>query len=289
MTRELRRLLIEPARLAAAAVGDAGAGGDAGAALVALRAEERHYLERVLRYRVGARLAVVDGAGGLWSALLAEGGWLGLEQPPSAPLERQPPPQPELLLALAVPKREVELVWRMATELGADRLQPLGAERCVPLGAAPLERWRSVVREASEQCERLWLPALESPAPAGAWWAEALADGAAVGLLATTRRGGLPSLGEALTGLPAVLPVALPAARPVAVPGVAQGLGRVCLAIGPEGGWSEEEEALAEGAGWVPVSLGETILRSATAAVAGMAALASWRSLSSSSSLRPSP
>lgn len=287
MSRELRRLLIEPARLAAAAAGEGGA------LSVALRPPERHYLERVLRYRPGARLAVVDGAGGLWSALLAEGGWLGLEQPPSAPLERQPLPQPELLLALAVPKREVELVWRMATELGADRLQPLGAERCVPLGAPPLERWRAVVREASEQCERLWLPALESPAPAGAWWAEALADGAAVGLLATTRRGGLPSLGEALTGLPAVLPVALPVGRPGAhpgaVPGVAQGLGRVCLAIGPEGGWSEEEEALAEGAGWVPVSLGETILRSATAAVAGMAALASWRSLSSSSSLRPSP
>ena len=283
MSRELRRLLIEPARLAAAAAGEGGA------LSVALRPPERHYLERVLRYRPGARLAVVDGAGGLWSALLAEGGWLGLEQPPSAPLERQPLPQPELLLALAVPKREVELVWRMATELGVDRLQPLGAERCVPLGAAPLERWRSVVREASEQCERLWLPALESPAPAGAWWAEALADGAAVGLLATTRRGGLPSLGEALTGLPAVLPGALPAARPGAVPGVAQGLGRVCLAIGPEGGWSEEEEALAESAGWVAVSLGETILRSATAAVAGMAALASWRSLSSSSSLRPSP
>jgi 16S rRNA (uracil1498-N3)-methyltransferase len=279
MSRELRRLLIEPARLAAAAAGEGGA------LSVALRPPERHYLERVLRYRPGARLAVVDGAGGLWSALLAEGGWLGLEQPPSAPLERQPPPQPELLLALAVPKREVELVWRMATELGADRLQPLGAERCVPLGAAPLERWRAVVREASEQCERLWLPALESPAPAGAWWAEALADGAAVGLLATTRRGGLPSLGEALTGLPAVLP----AAHSGDVPGVAQGLGRVCLAIGPEGGWSEEEEALAEGAGWVPVSLGETILRSATAAVAGMAALASWRTLSSSSSLRPSP
>ncbi len=268
MSRELRRLLIEPARLEAAAVGEGGA------LSVALRPPERHYLERVLRYRPGARLAVVDGAGGLWSALLAEGGWLGLEQPPSAPLERQPLPQPELLLALAVPKREAELVWRMATELGADRLQPLGAQRCVPLGDPPLERWRTVVREASEQCERLWLPVLESPAPAAAWWAEALADPAAVGLLATTRRGGLPSLSAALQG---------------GVPGVAQGLGRVCLAIGPEGGWSEEEEALAEGAGWSPVSLGETILRSATAAVAGMAALSSWRSLSSSSSLRPSP
>jgi 16S rRNA (uracil1498-N3)-methyltransferase len=280
MTRELRRLLIEPARLAAGSVGDAGA------ALVALRAEERHYLERVLRYRVGARLAVVDGAGGLWTARLAAGGWLQLEQPAAAPLERCGAPHPELLLALAVPKREVELVWRMATELGADHLQPLVAERCVRLGTPPLERWRAVVREASEQCERLWLPALEPALPAAPWLVQALAGSAtvgsaavgspAVGLLATTRRGELPGVPAALSG-------------ELTRRGRNTPLRRVCLAIGPEGGWSEAEEAAAEAAGWLPVSLGETILRSATAAVAGMAALASWRSLSSSSFPAPSP
>lgn len=275
MSRELRRLLIEPPRLAAAG------GGEAGAPLLALRSEERHYLERVMRYRPGAQLAVVDGAGGLWTARLAEGGWLQLEQPANAPVERCGAPHPELLLALAVPKREVELVWRMATELGADHLQPLVAERCVRLGAPPLERWRAVVREASEQCERLWLPALEPPLPAAPWLGQALVGSAregsaTVGLLATTRRGELPGVAAALSGEGTRLAGDSP-------------LRRVCLAIGPEGGWSEAEEAAAEAAGWLPVSLGETILRSVTAAVAGMAALASWRSLSSSSFPAPSP
>lgn len=278
MSRELRRLLIEPERLQAAAAGGAGGAGATTGLTLELRAQERHYLERVLRYRPGARLAVVDGAGGLWSARLLAGGRLELEPPPSAPVERQAPPQPELLLALGLPKREAELVWRMATELGVDHLQPLAADRSVVQGAAPLERWGAVVREASEQCERLWLPSLAAVAPAGAWLAGALAEPGAVGLLATTRRAGLPSLGSLLKGSGEE-----PFSGRV-------GLRRLCLAIGPEGGWSEEEERVAAEAGWIAVSLGETILRTATAAVAGMAALASWRSdrLSSSSSPGPS-
>jgi 16S rRNA (uracil1498-N3)-methyltransferase len=46
------------------------------------------------------------------------------------------------------------------------------------------------------------------------------------------------------------------------------------LAIGPEGGWSAEEEEAALAAGWQPVSLGGTILRTSTAAVAALAWLA---------------
>ena len=47
---------------------------------------------------------------------------------------------------MAVPRREADLVWRMATELGADRLQPLLAERSAPGERFPLERWRGIVR-----------------------------------------------------------------------------------------------------------------------------------------------
>jgi 16S rRNA (uracil1498-N3)-methyltransferase len=263
MSRELRRLLMEPERLRAAEAAVAAA--TAGGQVVELTPPERNYLERVLRYRPGARLAVVDGAGGLWTARLAAEGWLELEQPPSAPWERQPAPQPELLLALGLPKREAELVWRMATELGADQLQPLVAERSVRLGHPPLERWRAVVREASEQCERLWLPALAPPAPAATWLEGALADPTTLGLLATTRRAGLPSLGSVLSGLGEGASRDLP-------------LRRVCLAIGPEGGWSAEEEEAAAAAGWMAVGLGETILRTTTAAVAGLAGMAAWRS-----------
>lgn len=257
MSRELRRLLIEPGRLAAAACGP-----------VELVPQERHYLSRVLRYRDGDRLAVVDGCGHLWSARLAGSGLLQLEQPLAAPLQSAPPPAPPLVLALALPKKDVELVWRMAAELGADRLVPLLGRRSVRQGTPPLERWSAVLREAIEQCERLWLPRLEPLLPAATWLAE---PPRGVGLLATTRRDDLPLPAELL-------------ADPAAVP---QKLAPISLAIGPEGGWSEEEEGIAVEAGWRPVNLAATILRSGTAAVAGVAQLAAWR-LSFSSSPEPS-
>ncbi|AFY27868.1 16S rRNA (uracil(1498)-N(3))-methyltransferase [Cyanobium gracile] len=271
MGRELRRLLISPDRIAALA-----AGGPELARL-ALEPQERHYLERVLRYRPGDRLALVDGIGGLWTAVLDPERRLQLEQDPGAPLLREAPPGPPLELAMAVPRREADLVWRMATELGADRLQPLLAERGAPGERCPIERWQGIVREATEQCERLWHPVLESPGPAGEWLAR---PAAGIALLATTRREGLPLCSQRLRELADRVEKGASEADPTA---------GLRLAIGPEGGWSPQEEERAEAAGWQPVSLGPTILRTATAAVAGLALLADWRALRSASCRPPSP
>ena len=49
------------------------------------------------------------------------------------------------------------------------------------------------------------------------------------------------------------------------------------LACGPEGGWSGAEESLARDQGWIGVDLGPRILRSSTAAVAGLGLLSDWR------------
>jgi 16S rRNA (uracil1498-N3)-methyltransferase len=271
MGRELRRLLITPERIAALA-----AAGPGQARLV-LEARERHYLERVLRFRPGDRLALVDGVGGLWTAVLDPERGLRLEQPPGAPLQREAPVAPPLELAMAVPRREADLVWRMATELGADRLQPLLAERGAPGERCPLERWRGIVREATEQCERLWHPLLATPQPAGEWLAR---PAGGIALLATTRREGLPLCSQRLRQLADGTRAAGSDVDPVA---------GIRLAIGPEGGWSPLEEQRAEAAGWQPVSLGPTILRTATAAVAGLALLADWRALRSASCRPPSP
>jgi 16S rRNA (uracil1498-N3)-methyltransferase len=200
--------------------------------------------------------------------VIEAGDALQLEQSLLAPLQRQPAAKPPLELALALPRRDVELVWRMATELGIDRLQPLVAHRCVERGQAPLERWRSVVAEASEQCERLWMPVLEPPRQALAWLAERPGSDAPIAassrrrFLATTRRENLQLLPQALGFL-------------------APGEEAVTVAVGPEGGWTPEEEGAAAAAGWCPVSLGPLILRSGTAAVAAAVQLASWRSRSS--------
>jgi len=244
MARERRRLLIPRQRLETA-----------GAGALVLSAEESRYLTRVLRYSPGDGFAVVDGEGHLWHARLEAADRARLEQPLEQPQQRLPAAQPALVLAAAVVKRDFELVVRMAVELGVDRLVPLLCERTAVLGQFKAERWRSIASEAAEQCERLWLPQIAEPRPVAAL----LAATRGPRYWATTRTEGLPDLAERLEELPA------------------DGAAEIGLACGPEGGWSPAEEEQAREAGWRAISLGPRILRSSTAAVAGMAVLSSWR------------
>ena len=252
MTRDLRRLLITSGRLPAGSC----AGGE-----LALERQELHYLTRVLRLRPGDRFAVVDGAGRLWSALLGSADLAELEQAFSSPLAFEPPATPMLQLAVALPKRDADVVLRMACELGIDRLIPLQAERSVAADPLKPERAEAILREALEQCERLWQPQLDPLRPAGELLGAGPPGGSGRGLLCTTRHPGMPLLAQALTclaGLPS-------AAAPLTV------------AIGPEGGWTPGEEASAMAQGWQPVSLGPTILRCSTAAVTAAGLLSHWR------------
>ncbi len=289
MAREWRRLLVHPARLAAAADGaGAGAAGELG-----LESGEAHYLRRVLRLRPGDRFAVIDGCGRLWSARLGGADRALLEQSLAEPLACECAPAPLLELLVAPPKRDADVLLRMACELGIDRLTLVRAERRVA-GCLAADRAEAIVREACEQSERLWLPQLvleQELAMAlgdGASASETAASetavsgaaepgtvaGSAAGvlcLLATTRQAQLRTLQQVL------------AATHGAASGLASGgsdpdgPARVRLAIGPEGGWSPAEETLALSRGWQPVSLGPTILRTSTAAVAAAAQLAAWR------------
>ena len=270
MTREWRRLLVCPQRLAACA------------GRLELLAEESHYLRRVLRLRGGEQLALLDGQGRLWTARLELVAGRGrepqppalavLEQPLAEPLLVQPPPRPALELAVALPRLDADGALRMACELGIDRFTPLQAARSAvsPESVRP-QRLQAIVREAVEQCERLWLPQLAPEQVASQWFGCQLAEltgGAAaeLRLLATTRRPGLVLLEDLLQAHPG------PGA-PLTVPQW------IRLAIGPEGGWTGEEEEEAEGAGWLLVSLGDTILRTSTAAVLAAGWLAAWRRL----------
>jgi 16S rRNA (uracil1498-N3)-methyltransferase len=244
VARELRRLLIPSGRLAA---------------LLPLEPAEAHYLGRVLRLRPGDRFAVVDGAGGLWSAMLRQVALAELEQPLAAPLEHQSPLLPQLELAVALPRRDADVLLRMVCELGIDQLTPLRAERSE--GAEPLkpERRAAILREALEQCERLWQPRIAASVAACDLLGAPPPGGPGMGLLATTRRSGSPLLLEALA------------------PDGGDMSCVVTVAIGPEGGWTPGEEALALEQGWRPVSLGSTILRCSTAAVTAAGLLSHWR------------
>ena len=247
MVAELRRLLIESKRLADR---------DGNGCLV-LRDDERHYLRRVLRLRPGAPVAVVDGRGHLWEGRLQEEGQLLL---PAGCETTTPAKTPQLGLAIALVRRGMDDVMRMACELGVDCIQPLQATRCTPQAEYKPERWQLILKEAVEQCERLWMPQLLPLASTvDAWSMPNSSDTLAI---ATTRLEGISALEPWLQR---------------------QTPGNNCiwLAIGPEGGWDPQEQAKAVKEGWSPISLSEDILRSSTAAIAGVTALSSWRRRSS--------
>ena len=247
MVAELRRLLIESKRLA-----DRDGNGCLG-----LRDDERHYLRRVLRLRPGAPVAVVDGRGHLWEGRLQEEGQLLL---PAGCETTTPAKTPQIGLAIALVRRGMDDVMRMACELGVDCIQPLQATRCTPQAEYKPERWQLILKEAVEQCERLWMPQLlPLTSTDDAWSMPNSSDTLAI---ATTRLEGISALEPWLQR---------------------QTPGNNCiwLAIGPEGGWDPQEQAKAVKEGWSPISLSEDILRSSTAAIAGVTALSSWRRRSS--------
>ena len=245
---ERRRLLIHSRRLRCA---------DEQRRFV-LEQHESRYLRKVLRLRPGDQVDVTDGCGHLWTARLLEDHRLELCSGIEAASQQVAAPSPKLGLAIAVIRRGMDDVMRMACELGVDQLQPIHCQRCVPQAEHRPDRWRSIVQEAVEQCERLWAPELPELRAVDDWW-EAQ-DGHDLRLIAVARA-------AEITPLSVLLADQASADR------------SIWLAIGPEGGWSEQEIAAAAAAGWVPVSLGDTILRSSTAAVAGIASLTNWRTL----------
>lgn len=235
---ELRRLLISPERL-----------GDATAPL-ALETQERRYLERVLRLRPGARFGISDGAGRLYEASLLEQGLAAID----GLIEHHERQQPQLVLLQGLMRRDLEITLRMATELGVDRIVPMQADRSV---LAPreqrYERWISQLTEATEQCERLWLPQLEPVQSA----VDALSSPA-------------PESGQRWIGVTR-MPSAMPLQQAMDLCSTHDQCWQI--ACGPEGGWSPAELEAAALNGWRPVSLGPTILRASTAAVAALSLL----------------
>ncbi|MGK2965241.1 MAG: RsmE family RNA methyltransferase [Tepidiformaceae bacterium] len=209
-----------------------------------LDGEQAKRLGAVLRMRAGDEFLAFNGDGHEWRAVVeatTRGGVLAKV----TGLERQEP-APALVVetwcALVRPQR-FEWAVEKCVEAGADIIRPLICDhsaRGEGGSAAKQERWQRIAIEASEQCGRLTAPVVEAPAR----FDEML--GRAVGPVFFGEPGGR-TWGDAAALLPAQ--------------------GRVCLAVGPEGGWSEDEIAKARARGAVGVSLGANILRTETAAV----------------------
>ena len=165
---------------------------------------------------------------------------------------------PKITLALAIFKFDrMEWAIEKCTEIGVARIIPVIARRSdAHLAAAAVkrqERWRRIVRQASEQSRRSAPPEVAAPVkvrdlaapgvlPGGALTRVVLAEALAESEEET-------QLGDILESQPT----------------------EVALAVGPEGGWADEELAWFRETGWVAASLGGTILRAETAAIVATA------------------
>ena len=218
---------------------------------------DHRYLARVLRLGPGADLTLFDGRGREARARIVavDAGQAQVVLEVDAPEERLAAAAVPITLVVALLKAEkMDLVVQKATELGAARIVPARADRSVvrldaARAASRLARWRKIAREAARQCGRADLPAIDEPRELGAAL-EAAPEAAWKAIFFE---------GARATSLRAALPAKPPPA--------------VVLAVGPEGGFADEEVELAREAGYVVVGLGPRLLRAETAALAALAAV----------------
>lgn len=218
-----------------------------------LTGDDAHHLVRVLRVEPGQTYEIADGAGGVYLAVVSEARKSRVVFDVGEPVALKALPV-RLTLTFALIKFDrVEWIFEKGTELGVEVFQPVIAGRSEKgldkAAGKRSERWERIVIEAAQQSRRDYLPEVREVTRLREAVGE---DGYDVRLL----------LDEADHGTMPLL-AALPPAESRR-PG-----DRVALLLGPEGGWTDEERALATGAGWRGVSLGPQILRAETAAVAG--------------------
>jgi len=222
-----------------------------------LNGEDARHLTRVLRVEPGQRYEISDNR----DVYLAEIEAAHKERVVFRTVEKLEAPATgvRLILCAALVKFDrFEWMIEKATELGVAEIVPFEAarsERGLKRAARKrVERWRRIALEASQQSRRARLPEVRDPVT----FEDVVGEPADYRYMLDEEPGGAPL-------------AAAPAERRAG--------DSVALLIGPEGGWTEPERTAMVAAGWTRVSLGPLILRSETAALAGLAA---WSALAKS-------
>ena len=223
------------------------------AARVEMDAAQANYLGNVMRMKEGSQLLLFDGASGEWLAKVEQAGKRRMTLSVVEPTRSQQS-VPDLWLAFApVKKGRVDWLVEKAVELGVARLLPVVTQRTI-VDKLNLERMRSHIVEAAEQCGRTALAGIDEPAKL-----EAFLKGRdpARTLYFADETGGEPA---AKTFEP----------------------GPSLILTGPEGGFTPDEAAAIRAASNArAISLGPRILRAETAALAAvtawMAAAGDWQ------------
>ena len=212
---------------------------------VTIEGPQAHYLARVMRVGPGDAVVLCDNVTGEWAARVIEAGKRDVLLSPET-LLRPREAVPDFTLCAALLKKDrFDLVLEKACELGVARIQPVLTRRCVA-DKLNLERARTILTEAAEQCARTALPELLAPVKLDALLKNWEADRT---LFFADENGGDP-----------------------AAAAFAANSGSAALLTGPEGGFDGAERTAIRA---LPVThaitLGPRILRGETAAIAATA------------------
>jgi 16S rRNA (uracil1498-N3)-methyltransferase len=227
-------------------------------ASVVLEADAAHHV-RVRRLASGQAITLFNGAGGEYRATLVAIDTGTVQVSVEQFVAREAEPGYAVTLAQALPEAaKMDGIVEKAVELGATVIQPLAAQRCVvKLAGERAERrrahWQRIAIGACEQSGRNRIPTVLEPLPLSAWLARR-PDATSPCILLSPR--GATSLAAWARQQP-----------PQAVQ----------LLIGPEGGFSDDEERLAAAHGALALSIGARVVRTETAGLLALATLsACW-------------
>ena len=233
-------------------------------ATATLTGAQAEHMVRVLRAQAGVEADVVAGGRVFHSVVagISDGGPGGTAEVRfNLIAEVESEPGMPVTLVMSIFKFDhMEWAIEKATELGVAAIAPVVARRTekhLALAAMKrVERWRRIAHEASQQSRRSNVPSILDPVR--------LSDRAKA---ASSDKRLVLAEQERSTTLRAALQEGIAAAGADAP--------AIELAIGPEGGWAPDEEALFDAQGWQAVTLGPRILRAETAAIAALALVAS--------------
>ncbi len=227
-----------------------------------LTSQEVHYLNKVMRIKIGEEIHIANGEGYLWKGTKNKNNFIDIPNI-NKPILFQDKRQVSLGIAVAIPKNGFEDILKMCTEIGIDFIQPLYSEhqiKRISNQALKMDRWNTIINEAVEQCERLWKPKILNILDI-CEWILSLKEKDIISI-SLTRDENCVSLNNWLKMQNSTL----------------QEASVLWNVIGPEGGWSNREIYFFKENKIQFIKLSETILRTSTACVAAASMLSQWRS-----------